>query len=74
LVQKSVAPQSIAGRDAENIRRRKWIPSIPTPHITALAAGDYLRSGGFDRHRRPFADKIPESSRSLESDHRDRDN
>lgn len=28
----------------------------------------------FDRHRRPFVDKIPESSRFIESGHRDRDN
>lgn len=42
----------IAGRHAENVRRLKWISSITTPHVTALAAADYLRSGGFDRHLR----------------------
>lgn len=30
----------------------KWISSITTPHVTAKAAADYLRSGGFDRHLR----------------------
>lgn len=43
---------AIAGRHAENVRRLKWISSITTPHVTALAAADYLRSGGFDRHLR----------------------
>ncbi|MES2568684.1 MAG: PLP-dependent aminotransferase family protein, partial [Verrucomicrobiota bacterium] len=43
---------AIAGRHAENVRRMKWISSITTPHVTALAAADYLRSGGFDRHLR----------------------
>lgn len=43
-----------AGRHAENVRRLKWITSITTPHVTALAAADYLRSGGFDRHLRAF--------------------
>jgi len=41
-----------AGRHAENVRRLKWISSINTPHVTAKAAADYLRSGGFDRHLR----------------------
>lgn len=43
---------AIAGRHAENVRRLKWISSITTPHVTAFAAADYLRSGGFDRHLR----------------------
>lgn len=43
---------AVAGRHAENVRRLKWITSITTPHVTALAAADYLRSGGFDRHLR----------------------
>ncbi len=43
---------AIAGRHAENVRRLRWITSITTPHVTALAAADYLRSGGFDRHLR----------------------
>ena len=34
------------------MRRLKWITSITTPHVTSLAAADYLRSGGFDRHLR----------------------
>jgi DNA-binding transcriptional MocR family regulator len=42
----------VAGRYAENARRLKWISSIATPHVTAKAAADYLRSGGFDRHLR----------------------
>lgn len=43
---------AVAGRHAENVRRLKWITSITTPHVTSLAAADYLRSGGFDRHLR----------------------
>lgn len=43
---------AIAGPHAENIRRLKWITSITTPHVTALASADYLRSGGFDKHLR----------------------
>ncbi len=43
---------ALAGRHAENVRRLQWITSITTPHVTALAAADYLRSGGFDRHLR----------------------
>jgi DNA-binding transcriptional MocR family regulator len=43
---------AVAGRHAENVRRLKWISSITTPHVTALAAAEYLRSGGFDRHLR----------------------
>jgi DNA-binding transcriptional MocR family regulator len=42
----------VAGEHAENVRRLKWISSITTPHVTSLAAADYLRSGGFDRHLR----------------------
>ena len=42
----------VAGRHAENARRLKWISSISTPHVTTMAAADYLRSGGFDRHLR----------------------
>lgn len=42
----------VAGRHAENLRRLKWISSIATPHVTALAAADYLHGGGFDRHLR----------------------
>ena len=42
----------VAGRYSENARRLKWISSITTPHVTAKAAADYLRSGGFDRHLR----------------------
>jgi DNA-binding transcriptional MocR family regulator len=43
---------AVAGRHAENVRRLKWISNITSPHVTAVAAGDYLRSGGFDRHLR----------------------
>lgn len=43
---------AVAGRHAENVRRLKWITSITTPHVTSLAAADYLKSGGFDRHLR----------------------
>ena len=42
----------VAGRYSENARRLKWISSVSTPHVTAKAAADYLRSGGFDRHLR----------------------
>ncbi len=42
----------VAGPHAENVRRLKWITSITTPHVTSLAAAEYLRSGGFDRHLR----------------------
>lgn len=42
----------VGGRYSENARRLKWISSISTPHVTAMAAADYLRSGGFDRHLR----------------------
>ena len=54
---KSLAPSLrvgwvIAGQHAENVRRLKWISSITTPHVTALASAEYLRSGGFDRHLR----------------------
>lgn len=40
------------GRHAENVRRLRWISSVATPHVTALAAAEYLRSGGYDRHLR----------------------
>lgn len=45
---------AIAGRHAENVRRLKWISSISGPHVTALAAADYLRSEGFEKHLRGF--------------------
>lgn len=42
----------VAGRHAENVRRLRWITSVTTPHVTARAAADYLRSGGYDKHLR----------------------
>ena len=42
----------VAGRHAENVRRLKWISSVVTPHVTTIAAANYLHSGGFDRHLR----------------------
>ncbi|PTX97074.1 GntR family transcriptional regulator [Spartobacteria bacterium LR76] len=40
------------GRYAEDVHRLKLVSSITTPQVTARAAADYLRSGGFDRHLR----------------------